>query len=143
MVIYPPINFERNRSALHDTWNAQWAEVEIYAVLFKRKGEKLGSTKHNFRTFSFYIQLKETLLLAFLAQNRKGVTERELWGTLQESNEYNWNFRIKKLELIKKLKLAFNNREKVDLILVSMLPLYQEKLEERKPETITKLIEVN
>lgn len=48
--------------------------------------------------------------------------ERELYGKIQEGIEDSLNFIMEKLELIEKLNLGVNNREKVELIFVQMLP---------------------
>lgn len=81
-------------------------------------------------------ELKEGVLTAFPSGEFKWVLEKELCDQLKDQQENGFDSALRKLELIQKLNLTFTEGAKVDLILLPILPKFQENCMANKPATI-------
>lgn len=87
-----------------------------------------------------YAQLKEVLELAFPDTHIKWVLETDLHGKLQKKREDSREFVMRKLELMNQLNIGLVMCDKVELITSRMLPYVQEKSENKRINTITKIL---
>lgn len=62
-------------------------------------------------TITTYAQFDVALRAAFLEVVNKVALEAELYGTMQKSGDKHGDFVKRKIELIKKLKLPFQNQQ--------------------------------